>query len=459
MIEDLIRSIVKRSDVDYLEIRVEKGEKTGVEIKGRSLETLKRGRFFGGNARVLVGSVWGFVYFNSLDEIKRKVEDAISQAKTLKGLVKDKTILAPVDTVEVKFKPKLIKHPNDVSLEEKVKTLMKYNEIFFSAGNEIVGTFIRYNDTVKKVYFANSEGTYVEQDVIDIGSTMMVIASNGKETQRSKVGFGSSNDISVMFGLEDEVKEKAKLAIELLNAKEIKGGNFPVVIDQELGGVFIHEAFGHLSEGDNIYENENLKRIMKIGRVFGSEGLNVFDTGDMEGKRGFVMYDSEGVKTKKVYLIKNGVLYGRLHSRETAGKMNEEATGNGRAISYNFPPIPRMRITCIENGKVDFSDLIRDVKFGVYAKGAFGGQTNGELFTFVPEVSYIIRDGKISEMVKNISLSGNVFTTLKNIVGIGNDFEIHDSGGGCGKGNQYPLPVSHGSPHILISNALVGGKG
>jgi len=136
------------------------------------------------------------------------------------------------------------------------------------------------------------------------------------------------------------------------------------------------------------------------------------------------MYDSEGVKTKKVYLIKNGVLYGRLHSRETAGKMNEEATGNGRAVSYNFPPIPRMRITCIENGKVDFSDLIKDVKFEV----------------------------------KNISLSGNVFTTLKNIVGIGNDFEIHDSGGGCGKENQYPLPVSHGSPHILISNALIGGK-
>jgi len=137
LIEDLIRSIVKRSDVDYLEIRVEKGEKTGVEIKGRSLETLKRGRFLGGNARVLVGGVWGFVYFNSLDEIKRKVEDAISQAKTLKGLVKDKTILAPVDTVEVKFKPKVIKHLNDVSLEEKLKTLLNHNLFSFSARNEI----------------------------------------------------------------------------------------------------------------------------------------------------------------------------------------------------------------------------------------------------------------------------------------------------------------------------------
>lgn len=459
MIEDRIRSIVKRKDVDYMEIRVEEGEKTGVEIKGRSIETLKRGRFFGGNARVLVGGVWGFVYFNSLDEIERKIEDAISQARSLNGLVKEKTKLAPVEPVEVKFKPKVIKHPNDISLEEKVKTLLEYNDVFVSAGNKIIGTFIRYHDTVKKIYYANSEGTFIEQDIIDIGSTMMAIASNGRETQRSKVGFGSSNDISVMFGLHDEVRKKAELAIELLDAKEIKGGNFPVVIDQELGGVFIHEAFGHLSEGDNMYENKNLKEVMKIGKIFGSEDLNVFDTGDIEGKRGFVMYDSEGVKTRKVYLIRNGVLSGRLHSRETAGKMNEDATGNGRAISYNFPPIPRMRTTCIENGKTNFSDLLKDIKFGIYAKGAFGGQTNGELFTFVPEVSYIIRNGKISETVKNISLSGNVFTTLKNIVGIGDDFQINDSGGGCGKGNQYPLPVSHGSPHILISSVLVGGKG
>ena len=73
----------------------------------------------------------------------------------------------------------------------------------------------------------------------------------------------------------------------------------------------------------------------------------------------------------------------------------------------------------------------------------------------------MIRNGKIEEMVRNVTLSGNLFTTLKNIDMIGNDFFIPESGGGCGKGTggrfQFPLPVAHGAPHIRIKDVVVGG--
>ncbi len=159
----------------------------------------------------------------------------------------------------------------------------------------------------------------------------------------------------------------------------------------------------------------------------------------------------------RTYLIKDGVLVGRLHSRETAAKMGEKPTGNARAITYRFPPIVRMTNTYIESGKTSFDDMIAGIKEGVYVKNWYGGTTSMEMFTFSSGEAYMIRDGKVAEALRPVVLSGNVFTTLHNIDAIGNDLDMNE-GGGCGKAGQSPLPVSNGSPHIRIRKCLVGGR-
>jgi TldD protein len=148
---------------------------------------------------------------------------------------------------------------------------------------------------------------------------------------------------------------------------------------------------------------------------------------------------------------------GRLHSRETAEKMGEEPTGNARALDYNFKPIVRMTNTYIENGEVPFKGLLYGIKKGIYAKDCFGGNTTFEMFTFSSGEGFMIRDGEIAEPVRDVVLSGNLFSTLLNIEGIGNDLKIIEAGGGCGKGGQSPLPVSFGSPHLRIKKVIVGG--
>jgi len=162
------------------------------------------------------------------------------------------------------------------------------------------------------------------------------------------------------------------------------------------------------------------------------------------------------VPTTKTYLISEGKLVGRLHSRETAKKMNELPTGNARAINYRFPPIVRMTNTYIEPKTATFDDIIGDIKEGVYAKNWYGGMTSMEMFTFSAGEAYMIRNGKIAELLRPVVLTGNVFNTLKNIDAIGNDLSMNQ-GGGCGKGGQMPLPVSNGSPHIRIRRCLLGG--
>ena len=196
---------------------------------------------------------------------------------------------------------------------------------------------------------------------------------------------------------------------------------------------------------------------MTLGKQFGPPILNIVDGAAVPGLRGSYKYDDEGIPATKTYLIKEGVLVGRLHSRETAAKMGEKPTGNARAITYRYPPIVRMTNTYIEPGKTSFDDMIADIKEGVYVKNWYGGTTSMEMFTFSAGEAYMIRNGKVAEALRPVVLTGNVFTTLHNIDAIGNDLDMNQ-GGGCGKAGQSPLPVSNGSPHIRIRQCLVGGS-
>jgi TldD protein len=290
-IEEKIRNLVKRKDVDYLEVRIEDGSETSISINRKKIESVSNGRISGGNARVLVSGIWGFVYFNDVNELKEKIESAISQAKTLKGTVKEIVTLAPVNPVEVVEVIEVKNDPESISLKDKVDLLKHYSDIALSTDNKIVNVLVVYDEKKKILHYANSESTYVKKEVRDLGGWIIPTSSDGKEIQRTHVSFGSNSDFSVVEDLDNDIREKSILAVKLLDADDPKGGEFPVIIDCFLGGIFIHEAFGHLSEADFFSENPRMREIMKIGNVFGPKILNVFDTGGMEGHRRTLHYD------------------------------------------------------------------------------------------------------------------------------------------------------------------------
>ena len=286
---------------------------------------------------------------------------------------------------------------------------------------------------------------------------LAAIAAQDGEIQQVGLSLGSRGDFAPIQNLHQQIEQMAQHAVELLSAPQVKGGEYTVVLDPVLAGVFVHEAFGHLSESDFVYENDRLRQVMTLGKQFGGEQLNIVDTATVPGLRGSYDFDDEGVPATRTYLIREGKLVGRLHSRETAAIMKEKPTGNARAINYRYPPIVRMTNTFIEPGSVSFQDMIADIKEGIYVKNWYGGTTSMEMFTFSSGEAYMIRNGKIAESLRPVMLTGNVFTTLGNIDAIGDDLEMNQ-GGGCGKGDQMPLPVSNGSPHIRIRHCLVGGK-
>jgi TldD protein len=455
---DQILKALERSRADYTEVRIEREWRTEVLYRNENLENLETSTELGGIVRSLVAGGWGIAVFNSLGELDRRVEDAYRIAKAVSAKVPEKAALAPTSPIQDEVRVSLKKDPRSVPLKEKQELLKKYNEILRKYGDKIVTTSARYTDSFKEIVLASSEGTYIVEERPDVTLMLSATAREDDNIQRGFESYGWHAGFEAVFDQDEKAEAAAKRALDLLKAKSVQGGVYTAILNQDLAGVFIHEAFGHLCEADHFFKNPQLQEILQPGREFGVKELDVIDDGYLPGLRGNYKYDDEGTPRRRVYLIKDGVLQEFLHSRETAAKMGAEPTGNARAVSYRHEPIVRMRNTYIAKGSASFKEMLKDIEYGIYACGAFGGQTELEQFTFSAAYAYEIIKGELGKMLRDVVLTGNVFETLKNIDMIGDDLVIKGSSGGCGKDGQHPLPVTTGGPHVRVRRLTIGGR-
>jgi TldD protein len=444
-----------RTQVDYLAIRVEEAEETDILLRGDRIETLSEGLSIGGQVRACHKGGWGFASFNRLEGLEERISEAMTAAKLIG---EEETLLAPIPIVqETRILPLTGTDPRQVPLAQKKELCDRYGHILRSVDPRITTISVRYSDSTQRILLATSEGTVLEQAWVDMEMRFAATARNGETVQTGRETTGSRRAYEDLTQLDDQVQSAAQRAVNSLELPPVKGNTYTVVIDPILTGLFVHEAFGHLSEADMTYENPDLLEVMTLGRQFGPKNLQIFDGAEPPGHRGSYFYDDEGTPGTTTQLIKDGALVGRLHSRETAGKLGETPTGNARCLNYHYPPLVRMTNTWIERGDTAVEDLFSEVKEGVYARNWLGGMTNGEMFTFSAGEAWMIRNGKLAEPVRDVTLSGNVFTTLADIEAIGNDF-YWDESGGCGKGGQNGLPVGCGGPSLRIRNVVVGGE-
>lgn len=452
LISDLISRY--RHQVDYLAIRLESAEGTDILLRGNRIETLSEGVSIGGQVRACYKGGWGFSSFNQLSSLPERVEDAIAAARLVGN---DETILAEIVPVQDTCILALTgSDPRQIPLVQKKALCQHYGEILRDIDSRIATVSVRYGDSAQSMILATSEGTLIEQSWVDMEMRFAATARDGEMVQTGRETVGSRKAYEDLLNLDASVKGAAQRAVNSLALSPVKGNTYTVVIDPILSGLFVHEAFGHLSEADMAYENPDLLEVMSLGRRFGVPELQIYDGAAIAGHRGSYCYDDEGVPATTTQLIQDGILVGRLHSRETAGKLGEKPTGNARCLNYHYPPIVRMTNTWIERGKTPVNDLFSEIKEGVYARNWIGGMTNGEMFTFTAGEAWMIRNGELAEPVRDVTLSGNAFKTLADIEAIGDDF-FWDESGGCGKGGQSGLAVGCGGPSLRIRDVVVGG--
>ncbi len=456
---DYIEKYVKKamsatSGAELIEIRIEERKTLRIQYTGKEIEEISQSVSLGGCVRAKCYGGWGFSSFNNLSDLRENVNNAINDAKALNI---EGAKLPPVEIGDTSVDLTTKDNPAEIPLRDKVILSEKYNSIILSSRG-VRTSVVQYRDTEEERLYFNSEGAVRRCKNSFCGMSLAAVAVDGAVVQRAHHSVGNLRGYKTVLNLEEKAEDVARRAVSLLNASRVKAGIYTILIDPLLSGVFVHEAFGHLSESDFLYENERLREILKPGRRFGPDILNIVDDPTLDREAGSIVFDDEGTISKKNHLIKQGILTSRLHSRETAAKMNEQPTGNARAISYHFAPIVRMTNTYIESGDASFEDMLASIDKGLYVKGALGGMTNCEMFTFSAGEAFEITDGKIGKQIRDVVLTGNVFETLKNIERIGNDLELHGGLGGCGKESQSPLRVGTGGPHVKINKVIIGGE-
>ncbi|MRR31641.1 TldD/PmbA family protein, partial [bacterium] len=286
---DKIEEALKQSKADYTEIRIENKETCRVAFRGRDLETANANIDKGGMVRCLIRNKgWGVATFNDLDDLVAMVDQAYQCARV--GTVPEPIELTPAEPVECITKAMLSCDFRDVLLSEKKALAEHYNQILLGHDNRIVDTQSIYSDVFTHLTLANSEGTYIEQDKPAVVIGAFATARDGDNVQQAHEVYSSTQGFEYVLDKDVLVRKAAIRAVELLNARSVQAGQYPVVIDQLLAGVFIHEAFGHLSEADFVYENPKARDMMTLGRSFGQGILNVYDDGSIHNLRGTTLY-------------------------------------------------------------------------------------------------------------------------------------------------------------------------
>jgi TldD protein len=460
-LKDLLTKINKTATqkfgAQYAEARAQKLYKTSLTLKEERVEAAKQGIENGVALRVLVNGAWGFASVGSLDAaiLEDAVSDACRMAKLASERLKTPIKIADAKVVEdhVLCTPK--KNPVDILMEDKIKTALAVNKTSLSFDKRIKSCSIDYFDLTGSSFFVNSEGTSIEQDKLYVWARMTASAvAEGVFTfSREEIGSTKGYELFDEQAPEALGEKVAKLAIEQLNAKAPKGGKFPVVLGPNVVGVFVHEAFGHLAEADLALSGGVLAD--NFGKKIGSNLVTFYDDGTIDGAFGAFKYDDEGVPSQKTLLIKDGVVSGLMHNRETAHKFKSKSTGNARAEDFRVEPIIRMRCTYMAPRDQTFEELIENVKSGYYFKSFRGGQANLDgTFQVGIQEGYEIVNGKIGAPVRNASISGNTLETLHQVDAVGKDFLLDP--GRCGKGQT--AFISDGGPHIRISKVVVGGS-
>jgi len=232
-----------------------------------------------------------------------------------------------------------------------------------------------------------------------------------------------------------------------------------VVLGPGWPGVLLHEAIGHGLEADfNRKKTSAFSGL--IGKKVAGDKCTVVDDGSMPSRRGSINVDDEGAATQKTVLIENGILKGYLSDKLSARLMGIHNTGNGRRESYEHIPMPRMTNTYMLAGTDAPEDIIRSVKRGVFAANFGGGQvdiTSGK-FVFSASEAYLIEDGQITAPLRNATLIGNGPDALTKVSMVGNDLQLDEGIGTCGKEGQS-VPVGVGIPTIKVDRMTVGGTG
>ena len=343
----------------------------------------------------------------------------------------------------------------------KLETLKEIDDFLRSLDSRVVQVSATLAASLQEVEILRPEGLSVRDTRPMTRLNISVIVEQNGQRESGSHGGGGRLGLDGLIARSDwEAKAREALRIALVNleAEPAPAGVMDVVLGPGWPGILLHEAIGHGLEGDFNRKGSSAFSGL-LGQRIAAPGVTVLDDGTLPDRRGSISVDDEGTPSGRNVLIEDGILVNYMQDRQNARLMGVDATGNGRRQSYAHAPMPRMTNTYMLGGDADPSDILNDLKDGVYAVGFGGGQvdiTNGK-FVFSCTEAYRVKNGKVGAPLKGATLIGDGATALKHVRAVGNDMSLDPGIGNCGKNGQW-VPVGVGQPTLMIGGLTIGGS-
>lgn len=459
---------------DYADVRFGEVHDEHVEVRNGVVAGFHDGESAGFSVRVLRDGAWGFASSALITsaEIDRVAAQAVDIAKASAKVKVDGIKLAPAGKfVDSYSTPRQI-DPATISLEERVKYLLAVEaEVRAAKGVTVGKAWIDVWRTCKT--FASTEGSLIEQDILQCGSAVHALAVGEGDVQ-DRI-FPGTCGLYQTGGY--EIVHKAKLlqnarrigeeAVALLTAQQCPSGRKDIVLSGDQVSLQIHESIGHALELDRVmgweanFSGTSFATLDKLGSFQYGSGI-VSVVCDMACPLALAThgYDDEGSPAKSVDLIRNGMLVGYMAGRDTAHVANVEAGGCVRSEYWGRLPMIRIGNVNLEPGEATHDELIGDVKEGVYMESNRSWSIDDKRlnFQFGCQIGYEIKNGKKGKLLKNPTYAGMTpaFWGACDAIGDENSWVAWGTPN-CGKGEPLQTARScQGSSPARFRNVEVG---
>jgi len=453
----------KKNGAEYSEARFEKISSETFTVKNGTVESPLLVENEGIGMRIIADGVLSFLSFTKADknlmkeEIKKMIRISKSSSK-----ISERSKLSKERVVKKRWKIREKIKIKDVDIDEKISLLLDLEKNI--RRKELPSRFFQLTATTTEKFFINSEGTRIHSSVPNLMLFYNLVSKIGNQTENRYFSLGSSGgwEIIKRWNLEKKIKDESKMLVKLLKGKTIKTAKMDVILAPELVGIAMHESCGHPAEADRILGREGAQAgesYLKpnfLGMQIGTKVVTVVDDPRIKGSYGYYEYDDEGVKARRRFLIKNGLINEFLHNRETANKFGIKSNAAARASSFDREPIVRMSTTFMLPGDFSLDELIEDVKHGVYIKSFTEWNIDDKRWNqkYVGCEAYEIVNGKIKGLVRRPVLELTTKGFFSSVDACGKDLDF--VAGTCGKGDPMQgVPVWMGGPHIRLRNVVV----
>ena len=430
---------------------------TNLSFEEDIVKSARRGIVQGVGIRAVKGDQIGFAFTEDLS--MQSMIDAANAAAAIAADNVAKARIVGMNDLKPKNLYPITELATSTDLTKKLTFIKEANAAAKAYDTKIVRVNVGFNDEVKHVAYANSDGIYWEDSQPLFMFSAFCVAEDGKLRETGYRGGGGRIGMEYFNKTKaaEIGKEAARISLVNLRAEEAEAGVQAVVLGPAESAVLLHEAVGHGLEADFNYKKLS-NYSGRVGQKVASDQCTVVDEGLFANMRGTINVDDEGNAPQATTLIENGILRGYLQDKLNARLMGVQPTGNGRRESFAHMTLPRMTNTYMLAGKYDPQEILGSVKKGLYCRNFGGGQvdiTSGK-FVFSASEAYLIEDGRLTRPVRGATLIGNGPDVLRRVSMVGSDLKLDEGVGTCGKEGQ-DVPVGVGQPTIRVDGLTVGG--